>query len=167
MNTRGRVAAFLLVCGVAVGCGYSLPMPLQQEVDTMVQQGEGVYGVVRAVKKGDVDDAAADNVRKTYDELVSAHDDWLGNVQRVITTQIDNYEVEDKYSNSVTKLANAADAFEKAADAALGGASPANVPDWSVESRELMTRAYNERKSKQAAEAILAQLKMKRWDEIS
>jgi hypothetical protein len=167
MDARGRLAAFLLVCGVAAGCGYSLPMPLQQEVDTMVQQVEGVYGVVRTVKKGGVDAAAADNVRKRYDELVGAHDDWLANVQRVIATQIDHYEVEDTYSNSVTKLANAADAFEKAADAALGSESPANVPDWSVESRELMTRAYNERKNKNAAEAIYAQLKMKRWDEIS
>jgi hypothetical protein len=156
---------------MAVGCSYTLPTPLQQEVDTMVGQADGVYGVVRAVKQqsgdGKVDKAALDNVKKKYDELAGAHDDWRAQVQRVITTQIDNYEVEDRYANSVTKLVNAANEFEKAADGALGGSAPADVPDWSVESRELMTRAYNERKNKQAAEAIFAALKMKRWNEIS
>ncbi len=168
---RRNVAAFLLACGAAVGCGYSLPTPLQQEVDTMLLQADGVYGIVHQIKQqasdGKIDGTALSNVQKKYDELLGAHDDWRAQVKRVITTQIDNYEVEDKYANSVTKLVNAATEFEKAADGALGGSSPADVPDWSDESRELMTRAYNDRKSKQAAEAIYAQLKMKRWNEVS
>jgi len=66
----------------------------------------------------------------------------------------------------VAKLETASNEFEKAADAALGAGSVTDVPDWPTEAREMIVRAYNERKMKEAARLIREQLQIARWDEI-
>jgi hypothetical protein len=168
MRTASVVVRILLVVVVA-GCGYALPPPLQQQVDTLTGQAEGVYSIVRTVKAGAEDgtlgDATLNTVRKKYDELVGAHDDWRAEVKDVISKEMQNFEKDDEYQNSVRKLENASAELEKAADAAAGG-TPADVPDWSVETRELINLAYNERKLKRAADLIYEDLRMMRWDEI-
>jgi hypothetical protein len=170
MHKRSEAIWLAVMVVFISGCGYSLPTPLQQEVDTMTQQAEGLYQVVANIKsqagEGKIEDATLETVSKRYNELVGAHDDWRAQVKRAISVEIDNFENEDKYLNSVVKLANASNAFEEAADAALGGSMRAEVPDWAVESTELVTRAYNERKKDRAADIIYEQLRMKRWDEI-
>jgi len=164
-----NVIVRVLLLVVVAGCGYALPPPLQDHVNTLTGQTEGVYGIVRTIKagaeEGAVDDATLKTVRRRYDELVSAHDDWRDEVKDVISTEMENFEKDDEYQNSVRKLENASAEFEKAADAALGG-TPADVPDWSVETRELIDLAYNERKLRRAADLIYEDLRMLRWDEI-
>lgn len=168
MKAANIVIRVLLVVLVA-GCGYALPPPLQQQVDTLTGQADGVYRVVRAVKAGaeggTVDETTLNTVRKRYDELVDAHDDWRDEVKNVISKEMDDFEKDGEYQNSVRKLENASSEFEKAADAALGG-PPSDVPDWSVETKELINLAYNERKLKRAADLIYNDLRMLRWDEI-
>jgi len=167
--SKKLVLVCLFITVLVFGCGYSLPPPLQDQVDTLVKQTEGVYNVVKMVKSGaedgSVSDASLNNVRKTYNELVDAHDDWRAEVKNVISKEMDNFENDGEYVNAVRKLDNASTAFEKAADAALSD-TPTEVPDWMVESTELIDLAYNERKLKRAADLIYEDLRMLPWDEV-
>ena len=170
MRARIDAITVLLLAGLVAGCSYSLPPMLQDQVDTLNGQTANVYAVVSSVKRQaseeKVDDEALDNVRTKYNELNGAYSKWLDQVERVITTQIENFQQDDKYGNAVAKLETASNEFEKAADAATGGSIPTDVPDWAVESIELVTMAYNERKMKKASGAIYDQMQMKTWDEI-
>jgi hypothetical protein len=118
-------------------------LPLQQQVNTLTGQGDGVYGVVRTVQAGavggTVDDATSNTVRKRYNELVDVHVDWHAEVKNVISKEMVDFEKDDEYQNSVRKLQNASSEFEKVADAALGG-TPSDVPDWSVVTKELINK---------------------------
>ena len=166
---KRAVIAGLAMAFVVAGCGYSLPPPLQDQVNTLTKQADGLYNAVKMVKRGAADgsvsQSALANVQKTYNELVDAHDDWRDEVQNVIAKEMDNFENDAAYVNSVRKLENASTAFEKAANAAMKD-SPTEVPDWMVESTELIELAYNERKLKRAADLIHEDLRMLRWDEI-
>ena len=161
------VCGILLVTFIA-GCGYSLPLPLQQQVDVMGAQMNDLYGVVTAIKAGvktdEVDASAADMAEKRYGELVQAHNDWRAQVKKVITTEMQNFANNDDYKNAVTKLDNASKGFEDATEAAMG--VPAEVPDWADEAKKLIDLAYNERKLKRAADIIFKELTMKSWDDI-
>ena len=162
----------LLAALVVGGCSYSLPLPIQTEVDSINKQTESVYGTVRTIKKmnsdGKVDATDFSNVQRSYGDLVTAYENWRADFQRVIKVEIDNFEADDKYENVVRKLDIASDAFKQAADAVRGeGATPSTVPDWPVESKELLVMTQNERKYKKAANAIHEQMGLKTWDEIT
>ena len=167
MNIRSVVICVLLGALIA-GCSYSLPAPLQRQVEHLSAEADGVYKVVRTTKAkhadGTVDEDNFDIVRNQYNALVRAHDDWCDEVRNVISKEMQNFENDDQYRNKVEQLENASAEFEKAADAALD--TPSDVPDWVVESRELIELAYSERKLKQAADVIYDDLRMLRWDEI-
>jgi PBP1b-binding outer membrane lipoprotein LpoB len=165
---KSRIAGTLLLALAVAGCSYSLPAPVQRQVDSISAQADNVYKAVRAAraaeKDGKIDDTTLRNVRSKYNELVRAHDDWRDEVRNVISKEMENFENDDQYRNKVRQLENASAEFEKAADAALG--TPSDVPDWSVETRELIELAYSERKLKQAADIVYDDLRMSRWDEI-
>lgn len=167
-----RALTLLLVGLVAVaGCGYSLPLPIQTEVDAINKQTESVYATVRTIKKmgndGKISATDLGNVKRAYGDLATAYENWRVELKRVIKVEIDNYEADDKYENSVRKLDTASDAFKKAADAVRGeGATPTVVPDWPVEAKELIVMTQNERKFKKAANAIHDQMTLLTWDEV-
>lgn len=156
----------VMVALVLAGCSYSLPSPLQGQVDDIVQQTAGVQQVASQIKSGNADSAAKGNVERRYGELVRAHDVWREQVERVINNEINNFESDERYNNAVDKLTTASNEFVKAADAARMSDAPTTVPDWPAEARDLIVRAYNERKHKQAAVAIAEMLRMKPWAEL-
>lgn len=165
---KWKIVSQIALVILIAGCGYSLPPPLEQQVETMNAQMNDLYGVVTAVKAGvkagEVDAGAAQMAEKRYGELVQAHNDWRGQVKKVITTEMQNFASDDDYQNAVTKLNTAAKGFEDATQAALG--IPAEVPDWADEAKKLIDLAYNERKLKRAGDIIYKDLEMMPWKDI-
>jgi len=158
----GRLAVIGMLCFVGA-CSYALPGNIQSDVESVKSQVENLYGSVASLK-GMASGEQLANVQKRYGELVAAHGSWMGQVENAITKEIDYFENDEKYVNSVNKLNDASKAFE---DAASEAGSKVDVPDFANELRDVIKNTQAERKHKKAADAVFSQLgSLKPWDKI-
>jgi len=146
-----------------------VPQTLQHNIDEVVTENEDLYNTVSMIKKrandGAIDGTKLKSVERSYNAMGKAYDDWRTQLQRIINNDIDNYDADVPYQNTVTRLNIQRDDFKLMANSALG-VKTTLVPAWPDEAIAIITFAHKEGNMKEAADAVHDELALKPWAEI-